>query len=336
MNRIIEVNRHFITFGIPFFLFGVLILLMKSTFLNTSDALSFGISMDLLIVIPLVYFLLIRKTEIPKTTVIPVMIIGLIIGTYFLPRENQIYLTLFKTWGLPVIEVSVLTFVVIRVRSAIKKYKALKSSTPDFFTALKDTCYEILPKNLVLPFATEIAVVYYGFVNWKTRALNKNEFSYHKKSGTPALMGAIIFLIVIETFVLHLLIERWSINVAWILSILSAYTAVQFLGFAKSLSRRPISLNNNSLTLRYGIMNEVEIQYSEIDTVALSKKDLEKGKLTKRLSLLGELESHNVIIELKHENTLTGLYGIKKKFKVIGFYIDEPKDFKEKIEKVLQ
>ncbi|MDN5214803.1 hypothetical protein QQ020_22175 [Fulvivirgaceae bacterium BMA12] len=336
MNRIIEVNRHFITFGIPFCLFGILILLMKSTLLNANDALSLGISIDLLIVVPLVYFLLIRKTEIPKTTVIPVMVIGLIIGTYFLPQESQIYLTLFKTWGLPVIEVSVLTFVAIKVGSAIRKYKTLKSSTPDFFIALKDTCYEILPKKLVLPFATEVAVFYYGFVDWKTRELNKNEFSYHKNSGTPALMGAIIFMIVIETFVLHMLIERWSINVAWILSILSAYTAVQFLGFAKSLARRPISLNNKSLTLRYGIMNEAEIHYSEIDTVTLSKKDLEKDKLTKRLSPLGELEGHNVIIKLKRENTLTGLYGIKKKFKVIGFHIDEPNDFKEKIENVLQ
>ncbi len=336
MNRILNINRNLITFGIPICLLGILVLLIKSSFLVGNEALILGITADLLLTVPFVYFLLVRKTEIPNTTVIPVIIVGLLIGSYFLPKESQTYLTLFKTWALPVIEISILTFVVIKVRSAIRNYKSLKSPAPDFFGALKSTCYEILPKRLVLPFANEVAVFYYGFINWKTIVVNENEFTYHKKSGTPALFGAFILIIGIETFAFHFLLVRWSSIAAWVLTALSIYTAIQVFGFAKSLSKRPISINQNSLTLKYGILNEVEIFFSDIERIELSRKSLDKDRLTTTLSPLGKLESHNVIIYLNSENELVGLYGIKKKFKVIGLHIDEPHDFKEKTENALQ
>ncbi|MEQ9230899.1 MAG: hypothetical protein RIF46_09445, partial [Cyclobacteriaceae bacterium] len=145
-----------------------------------------------------------------------------------------------------------------------------------------------------------------------------------------------IIIIVIETIALHFLLAQWTMTAAWILTGLSIYTAVQVLGFAKALERRPITITEKELLLRYGIMNESQISISDIESVVLSSTELEKDKLSKKLSPLGELESHNIIINLKRENTLIGLYGIKKKFKTIGLHIDEPSDFKEKIENVMQ
>jgi len=43
-----------------------------------------------------------------------------------------------------------------------------------------------------------------------------------------------------------------------------------------------------------------------------------------------------VIISLKEENELIGLYGMKKKFNLLGLHIDEPNEFKERIENALQ
>ena len=336
MNRTINLNRNIIYFGIPLSLLGILIFLMKSSFLSASKIMNLAITIDLLLIVPLVYFLLIRKSEIPKTTVIPVMIIGLLIGSYGLSKEHQTYLTIFKTWALPVIEISILAVIIIKVRKAIKKHKSLKGSTPDFFNALKNTCYEILPKKLVLPFATEVAVFYYGFINWKTKEINENEFTYHKNSGTQALFGGFIMIIGIETVALHFLLARWSTVAAWILTALSIYTIIQVFGLAKSLSKRPISINKDSLTLKYGILNEVEIPFSDINQVELSRRTLEKEELTKTLSPLGELETHNVIIHLKKENELVGLYGVKKKFNLLGLHIDEPKKFNERLENALK
>lgn len=336
MNRAIHINRNVINFGIPLALLGILILLIKSSFINVNDTLAFAITTDLLLTVPFIYFLLIRKNEIPNTTAIPVMIIGLLVGSYFLPEESQKYLSLFKAWALPVIEISLLTFLVIKVRSAIRKYKELRDTTPDVFNAIKSTCHEILPKKLTLPFATEVAVFYYGFINWKTRETNENEFTYHRKSGTPALFYAFILIIAVETIAIHFLLTRWSPIAAWVLTGLSIYTAIQIFGFAKSLIQRPISINQNSLTLKYGILNEVEIPFSDIVKIELSIKSLEKNKLTKTLSPVAELESHNVIIHFKKKNELVGIYGIKKEFNLLALHIDKPKEFNDRMQKYLQ
>lgn len=335
MNRIFNPNRTMIALGVTLSLFIVLTLIMTSSKVGVSNTLDIAITADLLITIPLIYFLLIRKTSVPKTTVVPIMILGLILGSYMLPESSQTYLAVFKTWALPVIEISILVFVVYKVRKAVKSYRRMKDASLDVYTSLKNTCYEILPKAIVVPFATEIAVLYYGFINWRTRTLQDNEFSYHKNSGTPTLLIALVFLIAIETVAIHLLVMRWNVVVAWILSGLSIYTAIQVIGFAKSLSQRPISINQDTLSLRYGILNEVDISISDIDTLVISKKPIEKNKTTRTLSLLGDLESHNMILTLKNQYQLVGLYGIKRPFKVLAFHIDDPKDFEDKMKQKL-
>ena len=309
---------------------------MKSSFLNEIDILSFAVTVDLILTVPLIYFLLIRKSKILNTTAIPVMIIGLVLGFYFLPQESQAYLKMFKTWALPVIEFSLVTFILIKVLSAIKKYKALKGSTPDFFDALKSTYYEMLPKSVVIPLVTEIAVLYYGFIYWKKRNLNENEFSYHKESGTIAMLAVTIFIVAVETVVLHILLSKWSNIAAWILTCISIYSGFQLFGFLKSMSKRPISIVNGTLFLRYGIMCETNIDLKNIASIEVSSKDMEWNSENRKLSFLGEMESHNLVIRLKEENTLIGMYGIKRKYKNLALHVDKKIEFKNQIENALQ
>ena len=83
-------------------------------------------------------------------------------------------------------------------------------------------------------------------------------------------------------------------------------------------------------------MNETTIDLSNIDTIEISSKDIELNKETRKLSFLGELESHNMVIRLKEENTLIGLYGIKRKYKNLAFHIDKKVEFKNQINNALQ
>ena len=330
MNRTINLQKNLIIFGIPFLIIALMILIAKSSlFINNSDSLAIGITFDLLLTVPFIYFLLIRKTTIPKTTVVSFLILGIIISTIILPSENQNYLNLFKTWVLPIVEISILAFVIHHVKKGIKHYKLTKTESFDFFTTLKNTCYKILPKGFVIHVVTEIAVFYYGFIYWKKRDLKENEFSYHKESGTIALLLVIIFLVAVETIIFHILLAMWSNVAAWVLTFLSVYSGIQIFGFLKSMSKRPISIENNKLFLRYGIMNEATIAIEDIESIEVSSKDLELNKETRKLSFLGELESHNLIIRLKKENTLIGLYGMKRKFKNLAFHVDDKIKFEK-------
>ena len=331
MNRSITTRRLLFTLAIPLGLLVILVFLMRSALVWESNNLSLAITVDLLFTVPVVYFLLIRKTSIPNFTVVPLIVLGLIIGTYLLPIDQQSYLTWYRLWVLPVLELSILVLIIIKVRSLIKGYKAQKDSNPDFFTALKTACGDVLPKRMVGLFATEIGVIYYGFLHWQTRTLDQHEFGYHQKSGTPALLGALILVIAVETLALHFLIGIWSNTAAWIFTAIGIYTGIQLFGFARSLSQRPISLEDGNLNLRYGILSEIEIALSNIEAVTLSKKNLEENKLTIKLSPFGQLESHNVLITLKETSELIGLYGFRKKCKEIGLHVDKPENFKDQI-----
>nr|WP_288934228.1 hypothetical protein [uncultured Allomuricauda sp.] len=337
MNESLNIQKNLIIFGIPILIVGILVLIAKSSFFEVHpNRLSIGITIDLLLTVPVIYLMLIRKTSIPKTTVVPIIIVGMLICSIILPEENQFYLELFKTWILPIVELSIVSYIIHNVSKAVKQYKSNKIESADFFTTLKTTCYEMLPKIAVIPFVTEISVFYYGFVYWKKRELDENEFSYHKESGTITLLIAIIFIVAIETFVLHTLLTKWSNVAAWILTSVSVYSGVQLLGFLKSMYKRPILIKNGKLFLRYGIMNETIISIDNINSIELSSKDIELNKETRKLSFLGELESHNIIIRLKEENILTGLYGTKRKYRNLVLHVDKNAEFKDLLDNALQ
>jgi len=336
MNKPFLINRNLVYLGVPAALFLSLIALMSSVDFNTTNSLDLAVTIDLLIVVPLVYFILIRKSDIPKTTIVPVMILGLVLGLTYLPEDHQTYLQLFKNWALPIIELAVISFIIYKVRKGIRAYKSSKNKSLDFYTAVKEACSQILPKKAVLPFATEVAVMYYGFVNWKSRAIEENEFTIHEKSGTQGLLGAFIMAIAIETVAFHFLLDSWNTTVAWVFTILSIYTAVQVFGIAKSLSQRPLVLNENKLILRYGILSETEIHLSDIASIEMNKKELPKEKLTKTLSPFGSLESHNIVLKLNKEQDLIGLYGVKRKCNTVAFHVDEPERFVETVQQYIR
>ncbi len=181
MNKTLKPYQNLIIFIVPLLIIGMMLLISKSPiFASNPNSLSTGITFDLLLIVPLVYFLLIRKTNIPKTTIIPFVIIGMVVCSLILPVENQYYLNFFKTWVLPIIELSIISFVIYNVRKGIKRYKLTKSKSFDFFSTLKSTCYEILPKAIVILVVTEIAVFYYGFIYWKKRKLNHYGLKVHR------------------------------------------------------------------------------------------------------------------------------------------------------------
>ncbi len=82
MTKSISKSRLAISLAVPFILFaGVILLIKSSLFATQSSQLTFAISVDFLLFVPFVYFLLIRKTAIPKTTVVPMMLVGLFLAT---------------------------------------------------------------------------------------------------------------------------------------------------------------------------------------------------------------------------------------------------------------
>ena len=95
-------------------------------FQQEPDLLAAAICADLLLTSPMLYFLLIRNTSVPKVTVLSVFILGLILASCILPAEQQWLPALIKTYTLPVIELGVVAWIlhkVYRIRKTFIKVR---------------------------------------------------------------------------------------------------------------------------------------------------------------------------------------------------------------------
>ncbi len=305
-------------------LFLILYLLADIAITHPDKELIFvGISLDLLIVVPFVYFLLIRTTEIPKFTMLPVIIGGLVVGLFIIPPANQQILQFFRNYLLPLIELAVVFVVILKVRRVRGNYLH-KRKELDFFSSLAKACGEVLPGVAANVLAMEIAVIYYAIFRWGSRSYNNEEFTNYKNSNIRLLLVVISFLTLAETFIFHLVLVRWSEIAAWILTGLSLYTFFQILGILKSIPDRPVILTQDFLKLRYGIVAEANIPLNSIVSIEKIQGSVPNMNEFSNCSLLGELEEYNLAVILDTETELTSLYGRKKQVRKLLFYVDEP------------
>ena len=318
--------RKLLVFLIPATVFlGLYGLTLTNAFMQDTALLSRAITLDLLLLLPLVHLILIRKTKISKLTVVPLFIIALFLGYKIIPDDQHNWLDVFKNFVLPIVELGVLTLIIFKVRKMVKVYKS-KSDHLDFYQALKIATSEVLPERISNVFLAEISAIYYAFFRWENKALRSNEFSYHKNSGTQALLFALILIVGVELLALHFLLINSVPLLAWVLSAISFYSAIQLFAFGKSLMARPYYLNKDTLMLNYGILAEAEIKIDNIKAVSELKMGVEIDEY-KTLSPLKKLDQYNVLIEFNSSVELISIYGFKKQVDNLILFVDEKDEF---------
>ncbi|MFT5779078.1 MAG: hypothetical protein ACI837_002035 [Crocinitomicaceae bacterium] len=336
MEKRLSLWNHTFILLIPLLLIISIYLLSKTAiFQQEPSTLSIGITLDLLITIPLIYLLLIRKKNIPAITGVPIFLLGVLLASLIIPFEHQGILDILKLTLLPIIELTAMTFLILKVRKLIKRTRELTANQLDFFDAIHLSLAGIVPKKIVPLIATEVSTLYYAFVQWKKPLPKENQFTYHEKSGSIAVFYAILLMIVPEAIAVHVLLGKWSLAAAWIFTILTIYSALQIFGFARSMNKRFIEINETTLYLRYGMMKTAKIPLDTIFSVETIKGDL-KEKNIYRLAFLKEIESPNILLQLTSEATVTSLYGFKKKVKTIAFHVDQRVEFVQALEGNLQ
>ena len=309
------------------------IIIAHTTFFQQDpDLLAAAICADLLLTSPMLYFLLIRNTSVPKVTVLSVFILGLILASSILPAEQQWLPALIKTYALPVIELGVVAWILHKVYRIRKTFK--EQGQGDFYTALQQATAAILPKRLAGFLSGEIAAIYYSLFCWHRPNIKTGEFSYHQRSGTGLIIGTLVGIIVVETFAVHLLLERWNPVVAWVASALSLYGILQLVAIARSARYRPIRLcqRQGELQLRFGFFTETIVPIHSIEKIIATSRTPKSTEETVSLSPLGSFSSHNLIIHLKTHEHLTSLYGAPKPFMAITLWVDDRESFLEALE----
>lgn len=292
--------------------------------------LAVGITYDLTLTAPLLYLFIIWKTKIPKTTVAPFLLASVIFASYIIPAEQQYHLSTIKMWLIPILELGVLSFLGFSVYRTVKAYKSVKDKDSDIIKVLREVSQKVIKIPILAKIlAFEIAVIYYAFFSWKKASLTDKTFTYHKKSGKLSLFGVIIFVVGIETLVLHYFVAQWNWYVAWFLTFSSAYVFMLLFAHSKAMYQRPIEFIGEKLHIRYGIFGETEIELDKIKDIELSSIPTNEQDNSKHISILADLEHFNTKIHLKEKTTFSGLYGMKEEYKTLLLYIDEAEEFKE-------
>ncbi len=328
MDTKLTLNYRLLIISLPLALIGFIVILINTKYYQIhTTSLAVPITLDLVLTLPVLYFLLIRKKAIPKITVASVFVLSIIAASYIIPIADQSLLSQIKTYAIPAIEIVVLSYVFMKMRAVYREFKFDASAKPDFFDVLYDATRKVLPTPLNGLMATEIAVVYYAIVNWrKKESYAYNEYTYHTKNGIFSVLYAFMGLACVELMAMHMLIAKYSLFWAWIATALTLYSLLQIFALIKSMSRRPIILDHKKgiLKLRYGFFSQVDIELNQIREIELTRKSIaEDDKQTIPLSPLGLLDSHNIVLHLDKEYILTGFYGIKKSFTNIAIYADD-------------
>lgn len=318
------------------FIIGVCFLIVQSAYYSSNtDLFSLAITIDLVFFIPLIYFLLIRKRKTSKITIIPVIILSYIVAAFLLPSIDHAYLEMTKMLLVP-LELFAVGFFIYKVRLTTRHYKSYAVDNNDFLKNLRNSLYRTFGENRASDLiATEISIFYYGFFGWTSDLEIDNEkaFTYHKRCGYAAVVGAFFFLITLETFSLHLLISRWSVPGAWVLTALSIYGLVFLFADYNAARKRPILTNDHALQIRIGLRWVVTIPFENISYINTGVETKVDDKDYFRLVLIG---SENVIIGVKEPMKANGFYGISKTFTRLGLSIDNKEEFytliKEKID----
>jgi len=324
---------------VPFLMIASLIVLMQSNFfIAQPNLMSKAITIDLLLVVPLVYFFIIRKRNIPNITAVSMFVLGMIVLSYFLPKEHQQWLELAKTYLVPVLELGIVGLVVYKFVQLSKAYRKKKDNSQDFHRILKQAASQVFPKKFASLVVAEISMIYYAFIQWRVKKRTEHEFTYHEKNALTSIIAGFTLIIIAETIGLHSWLVTWNVTVGWIISFLSAYTALQFFALIKSILMRPIAIDmdKKKLHLKFGYFTDLLISTSQIKSVELHSKDLLDDKSVLPFSPLGGLGEHNLILHFTGEIQFAGMYGIKRKAKSIALFIDQKDRFKKKVEELIE
>ncbi len=324
-------------FAVPAGIILISLILASGSHLREHPDLATGIIYDLCILSPLTYFLLIRKKNIPKITVVPFFVLGLVLATLLIPLKQNFHLEIIKTFLLPAVELLVITMVIIKARKAVKVFGALSRQNRDMYVVLKEASLQVtgIPRVAKI-IATEMGMFYYALFAWKNKKPKPHEFTCYEENGIEAVLGVFIFLIAIETVALHFLLIRWNVILAWILFGLSLYTVIQIFGHLSALKRRYTSISENELFLKYGLFGDLRIPLDKIEKVETTSAEMDPklGKV-QYLALAKELEGYNVVIHLREELSIESVYGISRPCTIVACFIDNKVAFVDRLNNLL-
>ncbi len=301
-------------------------LVVHSTpFSHGADRLALGVTVDLVLLIPLLYYwLLVQTGRWSKTSIVAVFAGCVGVAKWILPAAQHSYVNK-VAYAVPMLEASVLLYIVWHGATLLRSYKRHQQAQADFSRSLHLSLSELTGNSrLSHIIATEAAVVRYSVLGWLSEKSVTDQrvlLPSHRNSGQVAMLIMVIVVAEIKSVVAHLLLARWSNTAAWILTATSIYTILFLIAEIVTTVRRPSFQQDGLLHLRFGLRWAGVVS---LDNISKVERINEKPKADKQTLTGPLLVQPNLLITLHKPVIVTGLYGLQKTVTRIALLLDSP------------
>ncbi len=216
------------------------------------------------------------------------------------------------------LELAAIALVVVRFRRARTAWRmAPELATADRLeAALRATG---LPAVVAGAIASELTVVRYAVAGW--RRPRAAMFTAHRANGWSLYAGTFVALTLVETPLVHVALSAFGHRgIAWVLTALSLYSALWFIGDLHALRHGGIAVTRDSLELRLGVRWRASIPRTDIVWAARCEGATSKAV---DFSILGA----NVVVRLAEPHEVRGLLGRRRVVRELALSVDEPEAF---------
>jgi hypothetical protein len=305
-------------------------IVQSPAFLTNAHWLSLGVTVDIAVGIPLLYYLLVVRRQAAKwITTLVVFLIAVGVAHAILPEDHQYFLS-FAERSLIVTESVIVLYGLSRIRKIVAAYRTAAQTSPDVVQNLTYALEQFFgSQRKAQLIVNEVATFYYGLFFWRLRSEVKPgqaTFTYHRESAYPAMIGALLLVTVAETIGLHLLLSRWSEALALGLTILSVYSFLFLWADLMAVLKRPIILDQGQLYLRIGLRWQATIPIDSIESIEPIPDTYTKSKSELNVALLA---SPNAKITFNQPVIIQGIYGLNKTVSAVALPIDNYRNFEK-------
>ncbi len=193
-------------------------------------------------------------------------------------------------------------------------------ASDDPLTRITAACREIFGNSPLATFvAFEVTTMYYGLFAWWKKAPREG-YSVHERSGWGVIVAAFFLVIAGEGVGMHLLLSQWFPRGAWLWTALDVYGALWLFGDYQALRLRRITLDDDSLQIRFGLRASATVPYSAIVTIEPQSGPYEKRKETLKVSIV---DDPRTIIRLREPMTIQYIAGIRKTIDCVAILADD-------------
>jgi hypothetical protein len=293
------------------------------------DVLAWGLTFDLGISIPLIYwFAFVRTGVMRPMTMIPLFVIAVGVASRIIPAGQHHFAAQLGYVAAP-LDLVTLWMVARRLMRA----RNAATEDGDVPTRIAQITRQLFGDGAVAGFvALEISSVYYGLFCWKKPAAPG--FTIYKRSGWDSVLVCILVLLAAESIGVHLLIQMWSVRTAWVVTLLDLYGAIWLLGDYHAMRLRPITIDEESLHVRFGFRWNISIPLTTIASIEPIRSESDwKRKGVLKVALLDE---PRLLVRLEAPAIATGLAGIRKTIDAVAILPDDLEEFEVALRNAIQ